>query len=114
VAIAPAVWGAFGGALLVGNFGDGRINAFNATTGAFLGTLQDSTGTPIALQGLWAIIFGTGTRADANTLYFAAGMPNGHPPRAACWAVSRRLLRSQQSLMRRVGKPVLLPRGKSS
>ncbi len=77
VAIAPAGWGAFGGALLVGNFGDGRINAFNATTGAFLGTLQDSTGAPIALQGLWAIIFGTGTKADANTLYFAAGMPNG-------------------------------------
>jgi uncharacterized protein (TIGR03118 family) len=77
MAIAPAGWGAFGGALLVGNFGDGRINAFNATTGASLGTLQDSTGNPIAIPGLWALIFGSGTKADGNTLYFAAGMPDG-------------------------------------
>ena len=77
VAIAPANWGAFGGALLVGNFGDGRINAFNATTGAFLGTLQDSTGAPLVIPGLWAVLFGTGTRADVNTLYFVAGMPTG-------------------------------------
>ncbi len=77
VAIAPAGWGAFGGALLVGNFGDGRINAFNATTGALLGTLQDANGNPIAIAGLWGLLFGNGTRADGNTLYFAAGMPNG-------------------------------------
>jgi len=77
VAIAPASWGAFGGALLVGNFGDGRINAFNPTTGAFLGALQDSTGNPIAISGLWALLFGTGTKADANTLYFGAGIPQG-------------------------------------
>jgi uncharacterized protein (TIGR03118 family) len=77
VAIAPAGWGAFGGALLVGNFGDGRINAFNLTTGASLGALQDSTGNPIVLSGLWGLIFGSGTKADNNTLYFVAGMPNG-------------------------------------
>jgi uncharacterized protein (TIGR03118 family) len=77
VAVAPAGWGAFGGALLVGNFGDGRINAFNATTGAFLGALQDSNGSPLAISGLWGMLFGTGTKADVNTLYFAAGMPNG-------------------------------------
>lgn len=77
MAIAPAGWGAFGGALLVGNFGDGTINAFNATTGAALGTLQDSTGKPLAIPGLWALIFGSGTKADGNTLYFAAGMPDG-------------------------------------
>lgn len=77
VAIAPANWGSFGGALLVGNFGDGRINAFNLTTGAALGALQDSTGNPIAISGLWGLLFGSGTRADPNTLYFTAGMPNG-------------------------------------
>src|SRR6185312_134609 len=77
VAIAPAGWGAFGGALLVGNFGDGRINAFNATDGTFLGTLQGTDGNPITISGLWGLVFGTGTRADVNTLYFCAGMPNG-------------------------------------
>lgn len=77
VAIAPAGWGAFGGALLVGNFGDGRINAFDATKGTFLGTLQNTDGSPIAISGLWGMVFGTGTRADVNTLYFCAGMPNG-------------------------------------
>jgi uncharacterized protein (TIGR03118 family) len=77
LAIAPAGWGAFGGALLVGNFGDGRINAFEATSGAYLGTLQDAGGTPIAIPGLWGMVFGTGLRADVNTLYFAAGIPNG-------------------------------------
>jgi uncharacterized protein (TIGR03118 family) len=77
VAIAPAGWGAFGGALLVGNFGDGKINAFNATTGAFLGALQDSTGNPIAISGLWGLLFGSGTKTDPNTLYFVAGIPDG-------------------------------------
>ena len=79
VAIAPANWGAFGGALLVGNFGDGHINAFNLTTGASLGALKDSSGNPLAISGLWALLFGTGTKADGNTLYFTAGVPNGSP-----------------------------------
>ena len=78
VAIAPPNWGAFGNALLVGNFGDGRINAFNATSGAFLGALQDTTGNPIVNSGLWALIFGNGKNGgDSNTLYIAAGQPNG-------------------------------------
>jgi uncharacterized protein (TIGR03118 family) len=78
VAIAPANWGAFGGALLVGNFGDGTINAFNATTGAQLGTLQTAAGTPIVISGLWALLFGNGkSGGDTSTLYFAAGVPNG-------------------------------------
>ena len=79
VAIAPANWGAFGGALLVGNFGDGTINAFNLTTGVSLGALQDATGNPISITGLWGLLFGTGTKADVNTLYFVAGMPDGSP-----------------------------------
>jgi uncharacterized protein (TIGR03118 family) len=79
VAIAPANWGAFGGAVLVGNFGNGQINAFNAKTGALLGTLQNSTGTPLAIQGLWTIAFGNGASGgDKNFLYFTAGiMVNG-------------------------------------
>jgi uncharacterized protein (TIGR03118 family) len=78
VAIAPPVWGAFGGALLVGNFGDGRINAYDASTGASLGTLQDPSGSPIAIAGLWALILGNGGRGgDVNTIYFVAGVPNG-------------------------------------
>ncbi len=77
VAIAPAGWGAFGGALLVGNFGDGHVNAFSLTTGASLGALQDSTGNPIVISGLWGLLFGSGTKTDGNTLYFTAGMPDG-------------------------------------
>jgi len=76
VAIAPANWGAFGGDLLVGNFSDGKINAFDSKGNA-LGALQDSTGKAIALQGLWAILFGNGkSGGDQNTLYFATGIAN--------------------------------------
>jgi uncharacterized protein (TIGR03118 family) len=78
VAIAPPVWGAFGGALLVGNFGDGRINAFDLTAGTPLGIVQDASGSPITIPGLWAIIFGNGGNGgDVKTLYYAAGVPNG-------------------------------------
>jgi uncharacterized protein (TIGR03118 family) len=77
VAIAPASFGAFGGDLLVGNFADGLINAFNLTTGASLGSLKGQSGTPIAIPGLWALIFGNGKNGgDVNTLYFAAGIQN--------------------------------------
>ncbi|MDP9171816.1 MAG: TIGR03118 family protein, partial [Acidobacteriota bacterium] len=78
VAIAPAGWGAFGGDVLVGNFGDGRINAFDPKTGALVGTLNDASGNPIGISGLWAIAFGNGGRGgDYNTLYFLAGVPSG-------------------------------------
>jgi uncharacterized protein (TIGR03437 family) len=78
MAVAPAGWGAFGGALLVGNFGNGQINAFDNTSGNLLGTLQDSTGNPITIGGLWAILFGgNDARTDSNTLYFLAGVPTG-------------------------------------
>jgi uncharacterized protein (TIGR03437 family) len=74
MAIAPSTLGAFGGALLVGNFGDGKINAFDASAGTLLGTLQDPKGSAITIEGLWAIIFGNGkTGGDQNTLYFTAG-----------------------------------------
>jgi uncharacterized protein (TIGR03118 family) len=75
VAIAPANFGAFGGALLVGNFGDGRVNAFDLNTGAQLGTLQDPSGKAIVIDGVWALIFGNGANGgDKNTLYFSAGI----------------------------------------
>ncbi len=78
VAIAPAAWGAFGGAVLIGNFGDGWINAFDPKTGNLLGALEDTTGKPISIQGLWAIAFGNGGSAgDVRYLYFVAGIFNG-------------------------------------
>jgi uncharacterized protein (TIGR03118 family) len=74
VAIAPSGFGSFGGDLLVGNFGDGVINAFDPNTFADKGSLQNAQGTPIANTGLWEIVFGTSTLGDPNTLYFAAGI----------------------------------------
>jgi uncharacterized protein (TIGR03118 family) len=75
LARAPDDFGQFSNDVLVGNFGDGRINAFDPTTGAFLGQLQDQNGHPIAINGLWGLAFGNGGLAgDANTLFFAAGL----------------------------------------
>jgi len=76
LAMAPAGYGAFSGDLLVGNFGDGRINVFNPMTGAWLGALLANTnGTAIEIPGLWAIVFGNGkSGGDAHTLYFTAGI----------------------------------------
>ncbi|MGI8770166.1 MAG: TIGR03118 family protein [Acidobacteriaceae bacterium] len=76
VALAPAGFGAFAGNLLVGNFGDGAINAFDATSFAFKGQLQDASGKPIANSGLWELIFGQQGTGDPNTLYFSAGLNN--------------------------------------
>ncbi len=73
--LAPDGFGTLSGALLVGNFGDGTINAYKPTDGTFIGTLSDSNGTPIATPGLWGIAFGNGARNQpAKTLYFAAGV----------------------------------------
>ena len=76
IALAPAAFGQFGGDLLVGNFGNGEINAFNPTTGAFIGTLTDSLGNPLVNPGLWAINFGNSS-ANPNGLYFNAGINQG-------------------------------------
>jgi uncharacterized protein (TIGR03118 family) len=74
MAVAPAGFGAFGGDLLVGNFGDGRINVFDPTSGKMLGTLTDSlTNQPIHIPGLWGIAFGNGAlNQSATALYYAA------------------------------------------
>ncbi len=74
LALAPGNFGAFSNDLLVGNFGDGRINAFDPNTKAFLGQLEDLNHNPIAIDGLWGITFGNGLISDANKLYFAAGI----------------------------------------
>jgi uncharacterized protein (TIGR03118 family) len=77
VTLAPATFGPFGNRLLVGNFGDGLINAFDASTGAFVGTIMDSVGKPIANSGLWALAFrAPNSGFDSNTLFFTAGINN--------------------------------------
>lgn len=78
MAIAPATFGAFGGDLLVGNFGNGAINAFDPAAGTYLGTLDNSSGAPIVIPGLWALLFGNGgSGGDVNYLYFTAGVRPG-------------------------------------
>jgi uncharacterized protein (TIGR03118 family) len=75
VTLAPSTFGTFGGDILVGNFGDGRINAFTPTTGQFLGQLRSLHG-PITIPGLWGLRFPTGSlNVTPNALYFTAG-PN--------------------------------------
>src|SRR5262249_14722986 len=75
LALAPADFGKFSNDVVAGNFGDGRINAFDPVTGTFLGQLQDGNGNAIAINGLWGLAFGNGGLAgDTNTLFFAAGL----------------------------------------
>jgi uncharacterized protein (TIGR03118 family) len=71
--VAPAGFGAFSGDLLVGNFGNGLINAFSPTTGAFLGTLKNAGGQPVILDGLWGLLNGNGIFAPKNAVIFSAG-----------------------------------------
>lgn len=74
IAIAPAGFGSFGGDLLVGNDGDGTINAFDPSTGAYIGTLKGENGQPVVLDGLWEIAFRNAPGYNPNSLYFAAGI----------------------------------------
>jgi len=76
LALAPLSFGDFGGAILVGNFGDGTINAFDPRNGRFLGTLRDRSERRLHVDGLWGMAFGNGILAQkTNALYYAAG-PN--------------------------------------
>lgn len=75
MAVAPQSFGSLGGALLVGNNGDGHINAYNLTSGAYLGQLTDNTGNPLVLDGLWGLTVGNDHLAgNSQTLFFAAGI----------------------------------------
>jgi uncharacterized protein (TIGR03118 family) len=72
--LAPASFGAFANDLLVGNFGDGAIHAYDPITGAEKGQLMNTDGNPILINGLWALRFGNGTFATDGTLVFTAGI----------------------------------------
>jgi uncharacterized protein (TIGR03118 family) len=75
IALAPANFGTFSNALLIGNFGNGWVNAFDPATGAALGFLEDSHRKPIAIDGLWGLAFGNGVAAGrTNELFFTAGI----------------------------------------
>jgi len=77
LAIAPANFGQFSNALLIGNFGNGHINAFDPWTGAPLGHMIRPSGATLEINGLWGLHFGNGAAAGpTNTLLFTAG-PNG-------------------------------------
>jgi len=76
IAQAPSDFGVFSHRLLVGNQGDGTINAFNAVSGEFEGKLLDENGANLAIDGLWALNFGSnGVAGPAINLFFTAG-PN--------------------------------------
>jgi uncharacterized protein (TIGR03118 family) len=77
MAIAPASFGTFANDLLVANFGDGTISAFDLASGDFVGYLRDPDTKIISIDGLWGITFGNGVSlGDANALYFTAGPNN--------------------------------------
>ena len=74
--IAPATFGQFAGDLLIGNFGDGRIHAFDPASGAVLGILRGTTGQPLAIDGLWGLLVGDAVAGGPDSVWFSAG-PDG-------------------------------------
>jgi uncharacterized protein (TIGR03118 family) len=77
MAMAPANFGIFSNDLLVANSGDGKINAYNPSTGKLDGALGKADGTPIVIDGLWGLAFGNGINAQPiDTLFFTAGPSN--------------------------------------
>jgi uncharacterized protein (TIGR03118 family) len=79
VALAPASFGQFADDILIGNFGDGRINAYDPASGHWLGTVSGPDGKPLVNDGLWALTFSgpsgmTPVGAPPDTLYFTAGL----------------------------------------
>ena len=76
IVVAPSSFGPFNDALIIGNFGDGHLNAYDRSTGAFQGPLKLAGGGAVTIEGLWGLAFGNGANAgSASSLYFAAG-PN--------------------------------------
>ena len=77
ITLAPSAFGSFSNDLLVGNFGNGEILAYNPTTGAFLGTLDGANGQPLVNSSLWSLETRTGgPGVDTDALYFTAGIDN--------------------------------------
>jgi uncharacterized protein (TIGR03118 family) len=74
LAVAPRHFGPFSGDLLVGNFGDGAVNAYDPRTGDFRGALMNKDGNRILINGLWALRFGNGVIGTPQTLLFTAGI----------------------------------------
>jgi uncharacterized protein (TIGR03118 family) len=74
LAVAPSHFGAFGGKLLVGNFGNGKIHAYDLFTGKAWGPVLDTHHHSITIQGLWGLKFGTAATGGTNTLLFSAGI----------------------------------------
>ncbi len=72
---ASFAFGRFSGKILIGNFGNGHINAFD-NDGRFAGELEDGHGRPVVIDGLWTLTLGGGRGSSSDALYFAAG-PNG-------------------------------------
>src|SRR5271170_4876766 len=75
---APASFGTFANDILVGNFGDGTISAFD-TTGKFLGQVTNSSGSVLVNPGVWDMVFGAGGTGNPGTLYFTAGGSANQP-----------------------------------
>jgi uncharacterized protein (TIGR03118 family) len=76
-AVAPATFGSFGGDLLIANNGNGWINTFNPSTGAFIGSMDGLNGQPLVYQDLWSIDLRTGgTNVNTNAPYFVEGINN--------------------------------------
>jgi uncharacterized protein (TIGR03118 family) len=105
ITLAPAAFGEFGGALLVGNFGEGTISAFEFVTGTFLRQLLDTSGQPLVNDGLWAINFrAPGSGFESNALFFFAGIETSSmdcsarsgrfPSRLPCFSWARASRRS--------------------
>jgi len=79
MAIAPAGFGAFSNHLIVGNFGDGTINAYDLKNFTFAGQLRAAKGGPLVIDGLWGIAFGNGFQQQpTDALFFAAGPDDEH------------------------------------
>ena len=76
MAVAPMGFGSLSGTLLVGNFGNGRIHAFDPWSGRLLATLRGSDGKPVIIDGLWGLLPGNGASAASSDVWFSAG-PGG-------------------------------------
>ena len=75
MARASFAFGGFSGKILIGDFGDGKINVYD-NDGTFVDHLRDTDGKPISIDGLWTLTLGGGAKSSSDTLYFTAG-PNG-------------------------------------